>query len=96
MAFHCQKNVMYKIFQFLSIIIIILFIFNVFKNYLSNKNISNKNFTRSNIDQILKEKIKELPILDNDTNNVIQFNDTFEIETKGEKKRSFWNLLKNK
>ena len=87
---------MYKIFQFLSIIIIILFIFNVFKYYLSNKNISNKNFTRSNIDQILKEKIKELPILDNDTNNVIQFNDTFEIETKGEKKRSFWNLLKNK
>ena len=87
---------MYKIFQFIFIIIIILFIFNIFKYFLSSKNISNKNFTRSNIDQIFKEKIKELPILDNDTNNVIQFNDTFEIETKGEKKRSFWNLLKNK
>ena len=87
---------MYKIFKFFSIIIIIFFIFSIFKYYLSDKNISNKNFTRLNIDQILKEKITQLPVLNNDTNNVIQFNDSFEIEKKDKKKRSFWNLLKNK
>ena len=49
-----------------------------------------------NVDQLLKEKISELPVLDNDTANVIEFNDSIETEFDNEKKRSFWNLLKNK
>ena len=55
-----------------------------------------KSYNRSNIDEILKEKIKDLPILANDTNNVIAFNDTFEEEIDEDKKRSFWELLKDK
>ena len=55
-----------------------------------------KKYNRQNIDQILKEKISDLPVLLNDTNNIIQFNDSFEDEIKDKKKRSFWNLLKNK
>ena len=35
----------------------------------------------------------ELPILDNDTNNVIEFNTGFENENN-KKKRSFWELFK--
>ena len=76
-------------------LIIFLFIFTVFKYYFSIKNINNKHYKRSNIDQILQEKISELPILLNDTNNVIEFNDTFEEEINNEKKRSFWNLFKS-
>lgn len=48
---------------------------------------------RSNINNILKEKISDLQVLSNDTNNVIEFNDTFENEIKDDKKRSFWKLL---
>ncbi len=55
-----------------------------------------KKYNRQNIDQILKEKISDLPVLLNDTNNIIQFNDSFEDEIDDKKKRSFWNLLKNK
>ncbi len=78
------------------IFVIIIFIFTVFKYYSSNKNMSIKKYNRQNIDQILKEKISDLPVLLNDTNNIIQFNDSFEDEIDDKKKRSFWNLLKNK
>ena len=42
------------------------------------------------------KKISNLPILKNDTNNVIQFNDGFSNKIKDDKTRSFWNLLKSK
>ncbi len=87
---------MYKILNFFMIFVIIIFIFTVFKYYSSNENMSIKKYNRQNIDQILKEKIFNLPILLNDTNNIIQFNDSFEDEIDDKKKRSFWNLLKNK
>ena len=74
---------------------ILIFTYIVFKNY-SNINIDIKNYNRTNIDQILKEKVIGLPVLANDTDNVIEFNDSFENFMKDEKKRSFWNLLKNK
>ncbi len=87
---------MYKIFNIFILLIIIFIFFNIYKYYSSSKNIDAKNYMRSNIDQILKEKIVDIPVLANDTNNVIEFNDSFENETNSEKKRSFWDLLKNK
>ena len=44
------------------------------------------------IDQ--QENTSNLPILDNDTNNVIEFNSGYNMDNK--KKRSFWNLLNKK
>ena len=44
----------------------------------------------------MQEKINELPVLANDTNNVIVFNDSLNEQMKDEKKRSFWELLKIK
>jgi len=87
---------MHKILNILMIFIILLFTFTIYKYYSSNKNIKNKDYKRSNIDEILKEKLDNLPILSNDTNDVIEFNNSFENEINDEKKRSFWNLLKNK
>ena len=75
-------------------LLVIFFIFKVFSFYSSNKNISFKNYNRSNIDLILKEKIKDLPVLANDTSNIIEFNDSFDEEDNSDKKRSFWELLK--
>ena len=74
-------------------LLVIFFILKVFSFYTSNKNISLKNYNRSNIDLILKEKIKDLPSLANDTNNIIEFNDSFDEEDNNDKKRSFWELL---
>tara|TARA_B100000963_G_C22446245_1_gene588982 strand:- start:128 stop:391 length:264 start_codon:yes stop_codon:yes gene_type:complete len=87
---------MYKIFNILILLIIILFFLAISKYYYSSKNMEIKNYNRLNINEILKEKIRDLPVLANDTNNVIEFNNSFKNEITNEKKRSFWNLLKNK
>tara|TARA_Y100001970_G_scaffold273011_1_gene370568 strand:+ start:6873 stop:7136 length:264 start_codon:yes stop_codon:yes gene_type:complete len=87
---------MYKIINILMLFFFILFIFSTFKYYASNTNIKTTNFNRININEILKEKMLNLPILQNDTNNVIEFNDTFNKKIKEDATRSFWNLLKFK
>ena len=85
---------MYKLLNILMVLLILFFVYNIFKFYSSNKNLNNRSFNRSNIDEILKKKIKDLPILDNDTNNVIEFNNSLENDINDNKKRNFWNLLK--
>ena len=61
---------MYKILNlFFTFIILIFFVFT-FKYYSSNKNLTNKEFNRNNIDQIIDEKVSNLLILKNDTTNV--------------------------
>ena len=86
---------MQKIIGIFFLILVIIFFGSTFKYYSSNKNIKNKEFNRNNIDQILNDKISNLPILKNDTDNVIKFNDGFSNEIKNDKTRSFWNLLKS-
>ena len=85
---------MYKVLNIFMILLICIFIFFIFKYYSSNKNLSNKNYNRLNIDQIINEKINNLPILDNDTNNVVEFNDSFDNEINNNKKRNFSYLFK--
>ena len=87
---------MNKIINFLLLSIIIFFIFYIFKYYSSNVNIKTKNYNRLNIEEILNKKIDDLPVLLGDTKNIIEFNDAFDSEIKNEKKRSFWELLRNK
>ena len=84
-----------RILSIFFLILVIIFFGSIFKYYSSNINIKNKEFNRNNIDQILNDKISNLPILKNDTDNVIEFNDGFSNEIKNDKPRSFWNLLKS-
>ena len=86
---------MQKILSIFFLILVIIFFGSIFKYYSSNINIKNKEFNRNNIDQILNDKISNLPILKNDTDNVIEFNDGFSNEIKNDKPKSFWNLLKS-
>ena len=86
---------MKKIVSIVFTLLVIIFFGSTYKYYSSNKNIKNKEFNRNNIDQILNDKISNLPILKNDTDNVIEFNDGFSNEIKNDKPRSFWNLLKS-
>ena len=87
---------MKKVTHIFFLLIVIIFFFTTFKYYSSKRNIETKVFNRDNIDQIIKTKVSNLPILSNDTNNVIEFNDGFSNDIKNDKPRSFWNLLKFK
>ena len=85
---------MIKIFNIIMFLLIIIFILSIYNYYSSNKNVDAKNYNRKNIDRILKEKIFDLPVLKNDTNNVIEFNNSLKDDIEENKKRSFWDLLK--
>ena len=87
---------MSKIINLFFLFFILLFLFFTFKYYSSQKNIDAKDFNRKNIDEIINQKILNLPILENNTKNVIQFNDGYSNEIKDDKSRSFWDLLKSK
>lgn len=85
---------MNKISNIFFIILTMIFFISTYKYYSSYLNIEAKNYNRNNIDQIINKKISNLPILENDTNNVIEFNDGFSNKIKNERPKSFWNLLK--
>ena len=86
---------MKKVIKFVFLLLIFSFFLITYKFYSSNKNIEAKDFNRNNINDIINKKISNLPILENDTNNVIEFNDGFSNEISNDKPRSFWNLLKS-
>ena len=85
---------MIKILNVIMFLLIIIFMLSIYNYYSSNKNIDAKNYNRKNIDQILKEKITDLPVLKSDTDNVIEFNNSLNDNIQENKKRSFWDLLK--
>ena len=87
---------MNKVLNILMFLLIISFITFISKYYSSIKNIKSTENNRLNIDVILKDKISNLPILADDTNNVVQFNNSFDSDFEEDKKRSFWDLLKIK
>ena len=87
---------MYKSLNILFFLLILFFFISIYKYYSSNINFEAKDFNRNNINQIISKKMLNIPILANDTNNVIEFNNSFSNQIDNSKKRSFWNLLKSK
>lgn len=81
-----------NIFLFLILLIISLFFYLIFTKYTSNENIKKINLNRLNIEKKFEDKYSELPKLENNTNNVIEFNSGFIIDDKI--KRNFWDLIK--
>ena len=85
---------MTKVLNIIIILLVFTFFINTYKYYSSKKNLEIKDYNRNNIDAIISSKISNLPVLKNDTNNVIEFNDGFSNEIQNDKPRSFWKLLK--
>ena len=85
---------MIKIINIFFFVFIIIFFLSTFNYYSSNKNIEAKKFNRTNIEKIINTKKLNLPILQSDTKNVIQFSDGYSQEIINDKPRSFWKLLK--
>ena len=80
---------MIKMFNTIMFLLTFIFLLSIYNYYSSNKNVDAKNYNRENIDQILKEKIIDLPVLKNDTDNVIEFNNSLKNNIEENKKGAF-------
>ena len=83
------KEIKYLIF----IIIIGLFLFFTGKYYFSDENIKKSYRAYKNIDEKIKVYSKDLPILENDTQDIIEY--VKQTNKKKKKKFNFWKLLEN-
>jgi|TARA_B100002003_G_scaffold93232_1_gene86975 hypothetical protein len=72
---------------------IFFFIFFVIKFYLSENNIKWNNKVILQYNNELDKKFNNLPIIKNDTDNIIEYTNEIE-EFKNKKQRKFWDLLK--
>jgi len=83
------KEIKYLLF----VVIIILFLFFTGKYYFSNENIKKSYRSYKNIDEKIKVYSKNLPLLKNDTENIIEY--VKQTDKKKKKKFNFWKLLEN-
>jgi hypothetical protein len=83
------KEIKYLIF----IVIISLFLFFTGKYYFSDENIKKSYRSYKYIDEKIKIYLKELPVLENDTQDVIEY--VKQTNKKKKKKFNFWKLLEN-
>ena len=83
------KEIKYLIF----IIIITVFIYFTGKYYFSDENIKKSYRSYKNNDEKIKNYSKQLPILENNTQDVIEY--VNQTNTKKKKKFNFWKLLEN-
>jgi len=83
------KEIKYLIF----IVIIFIFLFFTGKYYFSDENIKNSYRSYKNIDEKIKIYSKNLPLLKNDTENIIEY--VKQTDKKKKKKFNFWKLLEN-
>ena len=72
---------------------IFFFIFFVIKFYLSENNIKRSNKIIFQYQNELDKKFNNLPIIKNDTNDIIEYTNEIEV-FKNKKQRKFWELLK--
>tara|TARA_A100001015_G_scaffold311185_1_gene413939 strand:+ start:2843 stop:3100 length:258 start_codon:yes stop_codon:yes gene_type:complete len=80
-----------KIFLLIIIALIIIFLYLIFLYYNSENNKEKIFLKRNNIDNSILNNSYNLPLLKNDTSDIINFNSGFSNINK--KKRKFWELL---
>ncbi len=83
------KEIKYLIFIF----IICLFIFFTVRFYFSDTNKKNSYRSLSNIDKKNNEFVKKLPVLDDNTKDIIEYVE--QSTNKKKKKFNFWKLLES-
>ena len=81
------KEIKYLVF----VIIISLFIFFTLKHYFSDSNKKKSYRSLNNINEQISIYAKKLPVLEDDTKNIIEY--TKENNNKKKKKFNFWKLL---
>tara|TARA_Y100000741_G_scaffold235316_1_gene179890 strand:+ start:159 stop:422 length:264 start_codon:yes stop_codon:yes gene_type:complete len=83
------KEIKYLIFIF----IICLFVFFTGRFYFSDTNKKNSYRSLSNIDKKNNEFVKKLPVLDDNTKDIIEYVE--QSTNKKKKKFNFWKLLES-
>ena len=83
------KEIKYLIF----VIIILLFLFLIGRYYFSDANKKNSYRSLNNINDQITVYVKNLPVLEDDTKNIIEYVE--ENSNKKKKKFNFWKLLEN-
>ena len=83
------KEIKYVVY----LLTIFFFIFFVINFYLSENNIKRSNRVILQYQNELDEKFNNLPIIKDDTNDIIEYTNEIE-EFKNKKQRKFWDLLK--
>tara|TARA_B100001175_G_scaffold251482_1_gene218863 strand:+ start:603 stop:863 length:261 start_codon:yes stop_codon:yes gene_type:complete len=83
------KEIKYLIF----ILIIGLFLFFTGRYYFSDENIKKSYRSYKNNDEKIKVYSKDLPVLENNTQNIIEY--VKQTNKKNKKKFNFWKLLEN-
>ena len=81
------KEIRYSIY----VLAIILFVFFIAKYYFSDTNIKKSFRALNKIDEKIKIYAEKLPILENDTKNIIEYVE--QTNNKKKKKFNFWKLL---
>ena len=77
----------------LYLLTIFIFFFILLKFYLSDSYEKKLYRSLSNYDEVIKKYSKNLPLLENDTQNVIEYVDN--NTDKSKKKYKFWKLIEN-
>ena len=80
------KNIFYLGSFFIFIVLITRF-------YFSDQNIIETNKSRSFYSVELNSNTQNLPLLKNDTSNIIEYIDDIEVYKKKKKKYTFWDLI---
>ena len=77
--------------------LITFFIFFIFLTnfYLSDENIKKINNSRFNYSIELNNNMQNLPLLKNDTNDIVEYQIDTEINKKKKKYNLFWKLIEN-
>ena len=83
------KEIRYLVFVF----VISLFIFFTLKYYFSDTNKKKSYRSLNNINEQITVYVKNLPVLEDDTKNIIEYVE--ENSNKKKKKFNFWKLLEN-
>jgi len=83
-----------NIMRYLPTILLFFLLFTIF--YFYNSDLNKKDESRTNIifNNLLKNKEASLAILENDTDDILDFKSDVDNYLKKKKKRYFWNLLK--
>ena len=83
------KEIKYLIF----VLVISVFIFFTLKYYFSDTNKKKSYRSLNNINEQIAVYVKNLPVLEDDTKNIIEYVE--ENSNKKKKKFNFWKLLEN-
>ena len=81
------KNIFY-------LITTLIFISSIISFYFSDKNIQKTNKTRSFYSFNKKIETIDIPLLKNDTTNIVEYKEDVNIFKKKKKKYLFWDLIK--